>query len=115
MADSAATRKLLLETYEKEGASLFRRIPPKLVLASGLTAAMLYGTNELTKVVREQPGILRNMVNHATTVFGVVALFTIILLLWRFGLMPWHRRRRRSAESGISSSAVKEKPPSRAR
>lgn len=91
MADSSATRKLLLETYQKEGASLFRRIPPKLVLASGLTAAMLYGTHELTKAIRNQPDILRGIVNHATTVLGGVALLTVLLLLWRFGLMPWHR------------------------
>ena len=92
MADSDATRRALLEAYEKEGKSLFERIPPKLVLATGLTAAMLYGVHEASDIARDNPGVLSGIVNHATTVAGAVGLVVILLLLWRFGLMPWQRK-----------------------
>lgn len=92
MADSDATRRALLEAYEKEGKSLFERIPPKLVLAGGLTAAMLYGVHEASDIARENPGFLSDIINHATSVGGIVLLVAIVLLLWRFGLMPWQRK-----------------------
>ncbi|MCX6599950.1 MAG: hypothetical protein NT025_00080 [bacterium] len=92
MADSDATRRALLEAYEKEGKSLFERIPPKLVLAGGLTAAMLYGVHEASDIARENPGFLSDIINHATSVGGIVLLVAIVLLFWRFGLMPWQRK-----------------------
>jgi hypothetical protein len=99
MADSEATRNLLLEAYQKEGRSLFERIPPNLVLASGLSVAMLYGTHEMTAperakadVLRNNPDIVRDVMNRSTAIWAGVALVLILVLLWRFGLMPWHRR-----------------------
>lgn len=105
-ADSDATRRALLEAYKKEGKSLFERIPPKLVLATGLTGAMLYGVHEASEIARDSPDVLGDIVNHATSVAGAVALVVILLLLWRFGLMPWHRRKARAAS--IESSQKQE-------
>lgn len=98
-ADNEATRKLLLETYQKEGRSLFERIPRNLVLAGGLSAAMLYGTHEMTaserakaEVLRNNPDIVRDLMKHSTTIWAGIAFVVILILLWRFGLMPWQRR-----------------------
>ena len=95
-ADSQTTRELLHQTYQKEGKTLFERIPAKLVLAGGLTAAMLYGTHNVTKPIRDtlagNQGLVGQVLNHAVTVSGVVVVIIAILLLWRFNLMPWQRK-----------------------
>ena len=98
MADNDATRKLLIEAYQKEGRSLFERIPPKFVFAGGLTAAMLLSTHEMTaterakaEVLRDNPEIVRDLMKHSTRVWAGVILILILILLWRFRLMPWHR------------------------
>ena len=46
-ADTPETRRVLLQAYEKEGPAFFERIPPKLVLASGLSVATIYQHCEL--------------------------------------------------------------------
>lgn len=99
MADSKATRDLLLAAYQKEGRSLFERIPPNIVLAGGLSVSMLYGTHEMTaperakaEVLRNHPDIVRDVMNRSTAIWAGVALVLILFLLWRFGLMPWHRK-----------------------
>jgi len=101
-ADSEGTRNLLLKTYQKEGPSLFERIPPKVILSGGLSAAMLVGTYEATAedrakadVLKKHPDIAREVMLHATTVNGIVGGIVILVLifglLWRFGLMPGQR------------------------
>lgn len=99
LADSEDTRKLLLDAYQKEGRSLFERIPPRVVLASGLSAAMIYGTHKMTTpwqamadVLRNSPDIVRGLMNRTTALLAGIAFVVILILLWRFGLMPWHRR-----------------------
>lgn len=103
-ADSEATRKLLLQAYAKEGASLFERIPPDRILAGGLTAAMIYGTHQVTapdrakaQVLRDHPEMVRDLMNQSTLIWALVvfALLAAVIgtLMWRFGLMPWHRKR----------------------
>lgn len=99
-ADNPATKALLLKAYTTEGPKLFERIPPKLVLAGGLTASMLLATYEVTapdramaEVLRENPEITRDVMNRSTAVWGGITLVVILLLLWRFGLMPWHKGR----------------------
>lgn len=101
MADNKTTQKLLLNAYQKEGNGLFDRIPPKLVLAGGLSASMLYGTHEMTApkraqadVLRANPDIVKDVMNRSTAIWAGVAMALIVALLWRFGLMPWHRRQR---------------------
>ena len=96
-ADSQPTRDLLIKEYQSQGKTLFERIPAKLVLASGLTAAMLYATHNLTAPISDgldkNPDIIERVLNHATTVAGFVIVIISILLLWRFNLMPWQRKR----------------------
>ena len=110
MADSEKTRKLLLDAYKKEGKSLFERIPPKFVLASGLTATMLYGIIETTGPIgaigdainkldpKDIMIVIDRFIKSVTTWGAVVVLVIIILLLWRFGLMPWHRKKYQKAK-----------------
>jgi len=100
-ADSQATKKLLLETYRKEGKTLFERIPPKIILATGLSASMLYGTHQSTAPMRAVADTIKNnpdVAKKAVSLFSVysagVILIIIILLLWRFGLMPWHKKQK---------------------
>lgn len=102
-ADSETTRKLLLDKYAKEGPSLFQRVPPQVILAGGLSASMLLGTYEVSapsrakaEVLRNNPEIVRDVMNRSTTVWAGIALVVIVFLLWRFGLMPWHGRRSKS-------------------
>lgn len=103
-ADNEGTRKLLLETYQKEGPSLFERIPPKVILAGGLSSAMLLGTygagaedRAKADVLQNNPDIAKAVMLHAATVNGIVGgvilLVLILVLLWRFGLMPGQRRK----------------------
>jgi len=110
-ADNNQTRELLLETYKKEGKTLFERIPPSLVLSSGLTAAMLYGTHRMTepgrklsdKIDKLDPSgaekVINQLITSGTAWGAVVLLALIVLLLWRFGLMPWHRIKPDSTKS----------------
>jgi hypothetical protein len=99
LADSADTRKLLLDAYQKEGRSLFERVPPNVVLATGLSASMLYGTHEMTRpwqaiadVLRNTPDIVRGLMNRTAVLLAGITLVVILILLWRFRLMPWHKR-----------------------
>ncbi len=103
-ADCPATRKVLLETYKKEGRSLFERIPPGLVIATGLSTSMLYATHELTGPVRSisdavsnRPDIteaaVRGFLDRLLLWGTVIVLVIVFLLFWRYGLMPWHRKR----------------------
>lgn len=75
-ADSPATRKLFMECYEKEGADIFKRITPKMVLATGLSAAMIYGTHRATEPlvevgdsIKKNPEVANNFVNKASEEF----------------------------------------------
>lgn len=105
-ADNPETRKLLLEAYEKEGKSLFERIPAKLVLASGLTASMIYGTHRMTEpavatgdAIRSNEGLAQDAVRLSVVCGGIAFAVIAVLVLWRFGLVPWRR-------SGIRPAAA---------
>lgn len=72
-ADSPATRKLFVECYQKEGADIFKRITPNMILATGLTATMLYGTHRATSpmvaaadLIENNPNVANNFVNKAS-------------------------------------------------
>ena len=72
-ADSPATRKLFIECYQKEGADIFKRITPKMILATGLTATMLYGTHRATSPmvaaadsIQNNPEVANTFVNKAS-------------------------------------------------
>jgi hypothetical protein len=105
-ADSPGTRKALMEAYGKEGKRLFERIPPKLVLALGLSASMLYATHELTEPIRaigDAIGTNSDVADTAVRQFAAWAtvgmLVLAFVLLWRFGLMPWQRPRHPAAKA----------------
>lgn len=97
-ADHPTTRQLLLKQYQKEGKSIFERIPAKLILASGLSASMIYGTHRGTEpfvatgdAIRRNEELAGNMINQLVTwssIGGTIILLVIILLFWRFKLMP---------------------------
>lgn len=117
-ADSPATRELLLKSYQREGKELFTRIPPKLVLAGGLTATMLYGTHQLTSPARAISKAIASNEDLAETatktaihtgVFGitVLLLFGFGLISRRFGLMPWQRRRQNDAKTPPASDSTR--------
>ena len=109
MADSDATRRALLEAYEKEGKSLFERIPPKLVLAGGLSASMIYGTHRiaesLDKVLSGRPELVSEVLNHGLTVAGAIVGLIALVLLWRFDLMPWQRKARPTTKPSSNPSS----------
>ena len=104
-ADSPATRKLFMECYEKEGADIFKRITPKMVLATGLSAAMIYGTHRATSPmvaaadsIENNPEVAKDVVNKAseelrtflTTLLAKPLLFISIIfgliILNKFGI-----------------------------
>jgi hypothetical protein len=98
-ADQPETRQLLLETYSKEGKSIFERIPAGLVLSTGLTASMLYGTHRATDPavalgdsIRNNPDVAKSVIPYFIGLGSLIILLIVFLLLWRFGLMPWQRK-----------------------
>jgi hypothetical protein len=99
-SDAPATRVLLLEAYEKEGASLFQRIPASLVLASGLSATMLYGTHRLTApiqamgdAIEKSPELARDATLRFVWILGAALLLATVFVLSSFRLTPWHARK----------------------
>jgi len=104
LADSPATRKLWLKAYQLEGRTIFERIPAKLVLATGLTTAMILGASNLTdppgkaiaEVLANNAGIVESTLNFSIIIGATVFFLVMVLLLWRFGLMPWHRKKKAS-------------------
>jgi hypothetical protein len=98
-ADTPETRSLLLDAYKKEGPSIFERIPASLVLATGLSASMIYGTHRATApldatadAIRDNPEIARDTANGFVWVFGIVAVLATVFVLSAFRLTPWHGR-----------------------
>jgi hypothetical protein len=122
LADSPKTRQMLLGAYEREGKSLFERVPPKIVLASGLSAAMLLGTYEVTapdralvKSIEDNPNMAKTILSQKVAWSVLLTILVVGILLWRFGLMPWHRKavratsgkRLRSALPGVSDRHIR--------
>lgn len=117
-ADSPATREALLQAYRKEGPGLFQRIPPSMVLASGLSTAMIVGTVRVTAPAVEVGRQIKELEpetvwadvteviqkSHLQTllVLGAVAL----ILLWR----PARKHRSRPAPAAASSIDTKITP-----
>jgi hypothetical protein len=104
-ADSPATRQLLMEAYAREGPGLFERIPPRLVLASGLTTSMILGTHRATEPayqagqrIRDVPvdqiaGAVSDSIHNTATVLVAFICLLTLLLFWRCGVF----RKRKSA------------------
>ena len=99
-ADAPATRVLLLQAYEKEGASLFQRIPASLVLASGLSATMLYATHRVTtpiqamgNAIEKSPELARDATLRFVWILGAASVLATVFILASFRLTPWHARK----------------------
>jgi len=109
-ADTPQTRALLLEAYEREGRSLFERIPAKLVLTGGLTTAMIYGTHRasapmaaLGTQIENNPDLAGRALDWMALIGGaVVLLVTTVLLRW-LGLF---RRRQPAAAPNTPARAA---------
>lgn len=102
-ADSPKTRKLLLESYKKEGHKLFNRIKPSHILVGGLTASMIYGTHRVTEpavrlgeLINENENISIKTIEYIIRYGYGIVFFLIFILFWRFNLMPWHRKKTNS-------------------
>jgi hypothetical protein len=110
-ADSPATRRLLLETYKREGSSIFQKIPPKLVLSGGVSAAMITAAYQLSKT----PGDWMNDPENkllAALLIGFLGLsgisfagLILLMVLHRFGLVSSLRTRSKT-EPATSHSDV---------
>jgi len=114
-ADTPETRRLLVDAYKKEGSSIFERIPASLVLATGLSASMIYGTHRATApldatadAIRDNPDIARDTANGFVVVFGIVAVLATVFILAAFRLTPWHTTR--SPLMPVSNRAPRHSP-----
>lgn len=116
-ADSPATREAFLKAYRLEGSSIFQRIPPSLVVAGGLSTAMIVGTVRVTKPLveigeqiakQESDKVWEDFTNLATqihlqTLYVLAAV--LLILLWR----PTRKYRYRMPSA--DAAAVKTRPP----
>ena len=124
LAEGPKTRQMLLGAYAKEGKSLFERVPPKIVLASGLSGAMLLGTYEVTapdralaKSIEDNPDMAKAILSQKVAWGALLTFLVVGILLWRFGLMPWHRKvvRATSGTKGsVKAHSTSPTPPSAA-
>jgi hypothetical protein len=94
-ADTPQTRKVFLEAYGKEGPGIFERIPPTLVLAGGLTTALIYGTHRVTSPlaavsdqIAKNPDLAKRALDWTAIVGGGLFALVIVTGLWRWG---WFR------------------------
>ena len=123
-ADSPATRAMLWQGYRQGGGEFLKRIDWKVVMAIGASAAVINAAHRATApldaagdVMRENPELTADTVARvggwAGFFWGLVPLAVVGCLLWRFGMMPWHRPRarkrrtdrRRKSEANNSRSA----------
>ena len=114
-ADTPETRRVLLQAYEKEGPAFFERIPPKLVLASGLSVATIYGVHRLTApmaaagdAIRDKPEAAGHFLDGVLWVFFAVAMLATVFILASFRLTPWHAARQASQWSAGTASTTPE-------
>lgn len=122
-ADSPATRAMLWQGYKQGGGEFLERIDWKVVMAVGASAAVIHAAHRTTApfdaagdVMRENPELTAETVARvagwAGFGWGILPPAVVGCLLWRFGLMPWHRSRaeaersesRRDAESSESNT-----------
>lgn len=104
-ADSPATRKLFIECYKKEGTEIFKRITPQMVMATGLSASMIYGTYRATtpmvataESIEKSPEVANNSVNKfqdsvKDVLIGIlskpilfITIILCLLILNKFGI-----------------------------
>jgi hypothetical protein len=121
-ADSPATRALLWSRYQQGGGAFLKAIDWKVVLAAGTSVAIINAAHRATTPyvamgdsIRENPEIAGKAVDgmfHGWSAFSWAMLppAVVFCLLWRFGLMPWHRPvtdRRPTAEGPYAGGGVR--------
>jgi hypothetical protein len=108
-ADSPQTRRLLLDAYAKEGPGLFGRIPPKLVLAGGLTTSMIIGTHRATapfaavaRQIASDPALSRRALDWTAVIGGGLLALIVWTVLRACGLLGSRAVACRAASPPIS-------------
>lgn len=76
-----AARSALAKAYRNEGATLFERIPPQLVLNAGLSAAMIVGASGSLQVFRAIADFIRE--HPFMFMLGTVLCAAACLAAWR--------------------------------
>jgi hypothetical protein len=129
-ADSPATRALLWSRYQQGGGAFLKAIDWKVVLAAGTSVAIINAAHRATTPyvamgdsIRENPEIAGKAVDRmfngwSAFSWAMLPPAVVVCLLWRFGLMPWHRPvagRRPTAENpyvggGVRNDLKKIKP-----
>jgi len=101
-ADSPATRALLWQGYQRGGSEFLQRIDWKVVMAVGVSAAVIDAAHRTTaphaaaaQAIRENPEIAKEavgtIVGWTSFSWAILPLLVTFCLLGRFDLMPWHR------------------------
>jgi hypothetical protein len=102
-ADSPKAREALLQAYKKGGRGFLERLSPKQIMATGLSISMITVAasggvavmdvaDGVSDTVTENKDVARTFIIGGWAMIGSVILFIVAILLWRFGLMPWHRK-----------------------
>lgn len=126
-ADSPATRAMLWEGYQRGGSEFLNRIDWKVVMAAGVSVAVIDAAHRTTApfdaaadVMRANPELtaktVSNVAGWASFGWGIMPLAIVGCLLWRFGLMPWHRPRPapKRKDPGRDAGAAETDPQSHA-
>ena len=104
-ADSPATRAMLWQGYKRGGAEFLKRIDWKVVMATGVSIAVIDAAHRATaphaavaEAIKSDPGTAREATaailnGWAQFWWALIPPGLTLCLLWRFGLMPWHRPR----------------------
>jgi hypothetical protein len=104
-ADSPATRAMLWQGYKRGGGEFLKRIDWKVVMATGASAAVIHAAHRTTaphaavgEAIRNDPDTAREAARAILNGWSRFWWASIppavaLCLLWRFGLMPWHRPR----------------------
>jgi len=121
-ADSPATRKLLLEAYRRDGPVILRKLDWKVVLATGLSAAMITGAHQvsdgiqdsLTTLASDHPGKVPVAIGALTsplrTLARTIAVVVGLGILWQFRSQLRRLRAWSVARSKAPPSAKGEQP-----
>lgn len=126
-ADSPSTRAMLWQGYKRGGSAFLKRIDWKVVMAVGASVAVIDAAHRTTApfdaaadVMRENPELTAKTVGRvagwASFGWGIMPLAIVGCLLWRFGLMPWHRPRTsvRRRSDGREAGPLDDDPHSQA-
>ncbi len=123
-ADSPATRDVLWRLYQKQkqkdGISKLLDHLPRLIVAGGLTTAMVYTAYRATEPYAADAEMLREdgknggeradrRWRYSANLTAGILLVIAFVLLWRFRLLPWHGKRHASYAS--SEKITKIQPP----